>query len=335
MGIYVVMDKKEEYFEMLDKLYEGHSTQEENQALDALSTKQGAQIFDAYSRSHWEVEHAPMSNDQRQRMHNDIMSRVSALEDFKRHDQRRTLRTLWSVAAAVCLFAVAAFVGYKVAQHNVEEQTFVVVAERGEQSSIVLPDGSRVRLNSESQISYTSSFNSKERTIQLSGEAYFDVARNEDIPFIVKTSEVDITALGTKFNVRAYEDESSIVATLVEGKIVTASEGNTLTLSPNNNSTFDRNSRTLRVSPVENAEHAVPWLRDEVVFRGETLAQVALLLERMYDVEIEFKDEQITSYKYHGLVRNNELHNILSLIVESSPVTYRQQGNNIIFSKHN
>ena len=89
------------------------------------------------------------------------------------------------------------------------------------------------------------------------------------------------------------------------------------------------------MTPVENAEHAVPWLRDEVVFRGETLAEVGLLLERMYDVEVEFDNEQITFYKYHGLVRNNELHNILSLIVESSPVTYRKQGNNIIFSKHN
>ena len=329
------MDKREVYFEILDKLYEGHSTQEENQALGALSTKESAQIFDAYSRSHWEAEHTPLSDNQRQRMHNDIMSRVSALEDFKRHDKRRTLHTLWSVAAAVCLFVVAAFVGYKTAQHSVEEQTFVVEADRGEQSSVVLPDGSRVRLNSESKISYTSSFNSKERTIQLSGEAFFDVARNEELPFIVKTNEVDITALGTKFNVRAYEDEGSIVATLVEGKIVTASEKQSLTLSPNNNSIFDRNSCTLKMSPVENAEHAVPWLRDEVVFKGETLAQVALLLERMYDVDIEFDDEQITTYKYHGLVRNNELHNILSLIVESSPVTYRKQGNNIIFSKHN
>ena len=62
---------------------------------------------------------------------------------------------------------------------------------------------------------------------------------------------------------------------------------------------------------------------------------MALLLERMYDVEIEFDNEQITSYKYHGLVRNNDLHNILSLIVESSPVTYRLQGNNIVFSKQN
>ena len=335
MGIYIVMDKKEVYFELLDKLHKGLSTQEENQALDALPAKEGAHIFDAYSRSHWEAEHAPLSDNNRQRMHNDIMSRVSALEDFKRHDQRRTLHTLCSVAAAVCLFAVAAFVGYKVAQHNVEEQTFVVVAERGEQSSIVLPDGSRVRLNSESQISYSSTFNSKERTIQLSGEAYFDVARNEEIPFIVKTSEVDITALGTKFNVRAYEEEGSIVTTLVEGKVITASEGQSLTLTPNNNSTFDRNSRTLQMTPVENAEHAVPWLRDEVVFRGETLAEVGLLLERMYDVEVEFDNEQITFYKYHGLVRNNELHNILSLIVESSPVTYRKQGNNIIFSKHN
>lgn len=329
------MDKMQEYFEMLDKLYEGHSTQEENQALDALSGKEGAQVFDAYSRSHWEAEHTPLADEQRQRMHNDIMSRVSALEDFKRHDSRRTMLTLLSVAAAVCLLLVAALVGYKVAQNNIMEQTFVVVADRGEQSSVVLPDGSRVRLNSESQLTYTSSFNSKERTLTLSGEAYFEVARNEKIPFIVRTNEVEITALGTKFNVRAYDDESNIVATLVEGKIKTATEEQALIISPNTNSTFDRNNRTLKMTPVENAEHAVPWLRNEVVFKGETLAQVALLLERMYDVEIEFDNEHITSYKYHGLVRNNDLHNILSLIVESSPVTYRLQGNNIVFSKQN
>lgn len=334
MGTCFVMDRRKTFFDMLDRLFSCQTTQEEHKSLDSISSREGVRMFNEYSRTHWdESQDFSLPTEQSHQMHNDIMNRVSALEDFKRHDASRTLHTLWGVAAAVCLVVVGALIGYTTAQHNIDVQTYEVVAERGQQSTLTLPDGSYVKLNSESSLTYTSDFNTSNRALTLSGEAYFEVAPNKKIPFVVMTNEMEVKALGTKFNVRAYNDEAHIVATLVEGKIQASTSTQNIIISPNMASVFNRNTNTLSIRRVTDVEHAIPWLKNEIVFSGETLAQVAKILERLYDVEIEFENEEITSYEYHGLVRNNALSNILSLIVESSPVEYSQHGNQIVLSK--
>jgi ferric-dicitrate binding protein FerR (iron transport regulator) len=145
-------------------------------------------------------------------------------------------------AAAVAAGLVAAvLLGWHIADLR-KPETFEMVAERGQKSSLTLPDGSKVWLNSASKLTYTSDYNSKDRNIILDGEAFFDVARNENLPFIVHANGMAVQALGTKFNVKAYSDETEVTAILVEGSVKASAAGVDLLLLPYFVASYDRST---------------------------------------------------------------------------------------------
>ena len=238
------------------------------------------------------------------------------------------LAAAFAVAASV---AVAAVAGYSAHDILKPVQEFEVVAERGHKSMVTLPDGTVVWLNSDSRLTYTSDYNSKVRDIFLDGEAYFDVAKNPDIPFVVDAGEVRVRALGTKFNVRAYHDEMSIRTTLVEGKVLASSGDDDVVLSPCQEAVYERRTGELSAADAPNADHLVPWRANEIYLDGMTLASVSRMLERMYNVDVVFSDSSVAGYTYTGLIRNSSLMNVLELISGTSPVKYRMNGNTIKF----
>ena len=132
----------------------------------------------------------------------------------------------------------------------------------GQKSSVTLPDGTRIWLNSGSRVSYSSAFNSRSRTVNLEGEAYFSVARNEQLPFVVQADGMSVTALGTKFNVKAYANEEEVVATLVEGRIRTDAGDESEIVLPENQASYNRSSGAMSVRPVENMELPMAWFNN-------------------------------------------------------------------------
>ena len=154
----------------------------------------------------------------------------------------------------------------------------------GMTGTFILPDSSVVVLNGGSVLSYNGSFNDKTREVTLDGEAYFDVARNEELPFTVKTCKMDVTALGTKFNVKAYEEEGEITATLIEGSIRTDIGEKSEVLKPNQYLILDKETGKTTKITADNPDHLVPWRNNEILFAGENLAEIASVLERMYNL---------------------------------------------------
>ena len=226
-----------------------------------------------------------------------------------------------AMIAFIVVFTGLGFYLNSVSSSNLKD--LVVKVERGQKSQIELPDGSLVWLNSASEIRFNSKFGQKNRTLQLDGEAYFDVKSDKKRPFIVQTTnDVNIQALGTRFSVKSYPDDDEIVSTLIEGEIAVSNPSFYEVLQPNQAIIYVKTSNTQNKSRLKNGADAVSWLNNELVFDEESLANIAKTLERMYDITIVFETSAIKDIKYSGRIKNCSLENVMNLIIRVSPIDY-------------
>ena len=313
------MDK----YSLLEKFFSGQSTEEENNVLSKIFKDGGEDIFDEYCRRKWAENDCRIPTSVKARIRQSLFTKMPRVK------WRRVIASASAVfAAAVILFMCML---WSRPSENAAPEIFEIVAERGQKSSVTLPDGSRVMINSASTISYTSDYNVKERNVFLSGEAYFDVASNADIPFVVHADKVSVTALGTEFNVKAYAEDPYIVTTLVEGSVRTEAGTQYELLTRAQEASYNKEADVLLAYDVKDISRAVPWIRNELLFENESLADIAVTLERMYNVTIVFEEEAAKGYSYTGLIRNNSLQNVLELISSTSPVGYKMNSGIIRF----
>jgi transmembrane sensor len=232
----------------------------------------------------------------------------------------------------------------------------IITAPLGSVTLVDLPDGTKVWLNAGSEIVYDPAFGKSERNIELTGEAYFDVKTNKTMPFVVKTSDVVIKAVGTKFNVKAYPDENDISATLEEGKIILTSlhdlaAKESVLLKPNetytyykrlkktdtgSNSRISKKNRSLQVK--ENRLEIIPNIRTELVtswkdktwiIESQPLGYLIPILERRYDINIEFESDEIMKYKFTGKIQKETIEQIMVAFELSAPINYTIEKNKI------
>lgn len=166
------------------------------------------------------------------------------------------------------------------------------VPKGGEQKQIVLADGSKVLLNAASTLTYPSSFAGKERIVQLSGEAFFDVSKNSGMPFRVMIKDAEVDVLGTRFNVKAYNDEAFSRTTLLEGSVKIKNASKEETLNPGQQAEVPYTSpgvaAPIRVTNPENPDAALAWRNGYLVFRNDDLQTVMRTIGRCYNVEIQY-----------------------------------------------
>ena len=313
------MDK----YSLLEKFFSGQSTEEENNVLSKIFKDGGEDIFDEYCRRKWAENDCRIPTSVKARIRQSLFTKMPRVK------WRRVIASASAVLAAAVILFVCML--WSRPSENAAPEIFEIVAERGQKSSVTLPDGSRVMINSASTISYTSDYNVKERNVFLSGEAYFDVASNADIPFVVHADKVSVTALGTEFNVKAYAEDPYIVTTLVEGSVRTEAGTQYELLTRAQEASYNKEADVLLAYDVKDISRAVPWIRNELLFENESLADIAVTLERMYNVTIVFEEEAAKGYSYTGLIRNNSLQNVLELISSTSPVGYKMNSGIIRF----
>lgn len=235
------------------------------------------------------------------------------------------------VARYAAVFLLAVFIGalgYSWLGGHVwpgSSQTFEYTVPYGSKTSMKLLDGSVVWLNAGTTLKYNQGFGSCNRDLELTGEAYFEVARNKRLPFVVKTKDVSVQALGTKFNVKAYPEETSVEAVLLEGSIEVRDqgpgEGKKVLLSPSQKATYRRGDNTLRVSGIENASE-VSWFREKWVIKNTRLEELARVLERRYNITVSFADEAIKDYEFGGTIKEETIEQVLTAISYSAPLKY-------------
>lgn len=190
----------------------------------------------------------------------------------------------------------------------------------GEIRSVVLPDGSEVMVNAETQLIYPEKFVGTSRTVFLHGEAKFKVKPNPEKPFIVRSNNVEVTALGTEFNVNAYSDSPEVVATLLQGKVkvLCESDGIDYILLPGEQITYDRYINKSTKTTVE-TDDVTAWTRGELVFRSVTLIEMFGELQRRYGVEFVYDkgrfDDDMYNFRFSSQDKLTEVLDIMKEVI--------------------
>ncbi|MCC6289065.1 MAG: FecR family protein [Chitinophagaceae bacterium] len=203
----------------------------------------------------------------------------------------------------------------------------------GGQYQVVLPDGSKVRLNAASSITYPAAFNSDERRVTLTGEAYFEITHltknNRKVPFIVETGRQKIEVLGTRFNVNAYDDEKGITTTLVEGKVKVTTENETVILKPNQELNLrDEGITTHKVD----VETVIDWTNGDFNFADEDMKSVMRKIARWYNVEVVY-DSNIPDVNLSAQIsRDRNLSEVLRMLELSGDAQFRIENGAIHIS---
>lgn len=236
--------------------------------------------------------------------------------------------TFLTRAAAILLFPVLTLLLINIysdqRQFAVNTSDLELEAPAGSRMNFVLGDGTRVWLNHGSKLRVPSRFTGKSREVFLIGEAYFEVATNKDIPFVVETSHLEVKATGTEFNISAYADDELMETTLVEGKVIVYHKSDHQAikeLAPNQCLKVDtgENSSLLESG---NTEKYVAWKNGLLVFKNDPIADIAKKLAKWYNVDVEILDQAAKGYTCTATFTDETLGQVLELMSLPTPVYF-------------
>lgn len=198
----------------------------------------------------------------------------------------------------------------------------------GGQYNVVLADGTKVYLNTVSSIKYPTQFHGDQRIVELEGEAYFEVAKNKNKPFIVKSRNQSIEVLGTHFNVHAYNNELVIKTTLLEGSVAVNYKNQKAILKPGQQSNVSEDFNKIAIRKVD-TEAAIAWKNGRFKFDNADLKTVMKQLERWYGIKVEYRGD-VSDVKFNGgTFMNKNLSEVLK-VLELSNIKFKVEGKTII-----
>ena len=197
---------------------------------------------------------------------------------------------------------------------------------------MTLADGTRVWLNSESELHFPLQFGGEERKVQLTGEAYFEVAKDAAHPFVVEVCDSKIQVLGTGFNVRSYSEEGQIVTTLVEGAVCFESIEDRVILKPGEQSILDKEGqlqkRVVEVYPF------VAWKEGRFIFRKQRLEDIMVMVSRWYNVEVYFEDDESKEITFSGgMMRYEGFEALMKMIETVGSINCTIKDNTVFIAK--
>jgi transmembrane sensor len=240
------------------------------------------------------------------------------------------LQKIAAVLLVPLLLSAAWFIIARNAEHRRMESTYnTISAAFGSFSALELPDGSKVWLNSGSQLKYPIRFTHHKRNVFLKGEAYFEVQSDETSPFYVNTPYFKVKATGTRFNVTSYKNNLVPSVTLVEGKVSIqeiSQEGKNETLAilrPGQHMEYDTLLCKASIE-TEDIYKYVAWKDGKLVFRNDLLSEVARRISLQYNVDIEVIGNKINKNRYRATFENQPLNELLELLKMSAPIDYKE-----------
>lgn len=288
--------------------------------------------------------------------------------ELAEYDQRASLRRLnrrrwWSAASVIFMLGLAAWFWqrsrYAVAGSGSADVPERLVAKNGSRIRSLLADGTTVWLNAGSSLEYVTDFSGRTREVRLTGEAYFDVIKMPERPFIVHTSDIDIRVLGTVFTVKSYPDDDSVETTLYHGSVkvlrIGDEEKNAVQLRPNQKFVLSRQAANKPEALSEN-EQPVPkelplsfailpidstrkeserietaWLYSRLEFRGDNFEELARKLERWYNVKIVLTDEKVKKLSVDGSFEKETVAQAFAALKAGFPNLEYKINNNEIY----
>lgn len=331
-------------------LWENYITENPGRRLLVEAAKEKyLQLFNALAQADLEDQTARLTNSINLQGNTPVVQ----MDVFEKKKHTRIIPLLFKFAAAAMVVAVVFFTAnYFIKGWNNGFKTYM--AAYGERKNIQLPDGSVVTLNAGSNIKINEKFGTATRDVYLEGEAFFEVRHDAGHPFIVHTPAMDVKALGTAFNVKAYRNENFTAASLIRGLVeVTLKENNNqkTLLYPNQKiewravgNTVTGTAPTHKTAPANTIDSLkkklittntgdikeIAWKANKLIFEDEQFDEIAVLLERWYGAKINFKDSAIRSYRFTGIFEKEDLNTVLSYLKEAKDFNYTIERGEII-----
>ena len=259
-----------------------------------------------------------------------LAARLKFSESEKGSEQRKAQRValkpsaLWRrIAAAAAIVLIAGLGGYLISDNaNSRKVPAMAYSTVSGKSKMLLPDGTEVWLHNETSLNYDAGFGRKQRNVSFEGEAYFEVAHNKRVPFIVKTDGISVKVYGTKFNLRNRPEEEKITVSLLEGSVA-VQKGDSLTmLRPGEEAVVDKKTGTVSKA-VADVAFAANWSGESLEFNGKSLEYITRYLSNWYDVKIDLDENGVKSdFAYTFTVKDETLEEIVRLISRISPIEY-------------
>ncbi len=275
------------------------------------------------------------------------------------------IQTAWGIAATLLILLGFTFTYFLVVQPM--RQTTLSTAyvtthiPTGEKGEVRLPDGTTVWLNAETTLKYPANYSKTNRKVSLSGEAFFDVKNDPKHPFLVETDKLTLRVLGTRFNLKCYEDEDQIETTLIEGSVNILGKqqvklDENVFLKPNEQAIFFREKQKLIINTIFNetpdaqtnedqkdasvntlskvsnipptVQTITSWKENKLIFDNDPFPKMIQKLERWYGVQIEVLDNSLEKNVYSGkFVYNESIEHVLSVLSRATPITYKIKRN--------
>lgn len=239
--------------------------------------------------------------------------------------------------AAIAGLIIIALLAHWEGQHHVTSNfaDIVVEAPLGATTRLTLPDGSAVWLNAGSRLIYSQGFGIDQRIVSLSGEGYFEVTHHKDHPFEVKSQELKVRVLGTKFNLSNYDDESTAIVSLLEGSVaidnLIKAKTETIRLAPNERCTLDKETGEMKLERNIVANNARVWTSGQLFFDEEPLADIVRTLEHSYNIKIHIENPSLEDFRFYGEFarREQSITEVLETLSATGKLRYRIDGANV------
>lgn len=274
---------------------------------------------------------------------------------------RRISPRVWRLAAAAVLLVIAGSAAVVFGTHKNATQPAPIAAPKpnlystlpGSKSKLELPDGTQVWLNGNSKLTVGDGpFGTTSREVFLSGEAFFDVAKNEKVPFLIHTGTIDITVLGTAFNVKAYPGEKNVETALVRGLIAITTHSDPdrkIILKPNEKIIIPTDAVPAAArgpQPIASSVYAITalresksgilpdtvWMQRKLEFDDEPFSELAPKMEVWFDIRIRFGSEAVRNKRFSGVIEKETLEETLKDMRLSAPFTYTLKGNELLIN---
>lgn len=321
-------EEKQKLRRYLDDIY---TRNEASKLLDSLRDAENKDLLEEVTAEVWEASagHGQTASVEREKYKKEARRLLRGIEHSKRIWLRRTAYAIAGIAALLCL--VFESIHY---YHYMDEQntTYSLASTSyGEKRHLTLPDGTQIVLNSCSSLRYPNRFSGKERKVELDGEAYFRVARNEAMPFIITTGNFNVRVLGTHFDVKSYPKDEIVSVNVESGKVQVDLPEAMMRLTAREQVLINTLSGEY-TKKKEEREVAV-WIKGGLRFSSTPIRDVARELERVYNCRITFAPDDEFTNLISGEHDNKSLESVLQSIEYVSGVKHKKKGNEIVLYK--
>lgn len=243
---------------------------------------------------------------------------------------RKVWRRIAASVAVLILMGGSAFTAWQLSRLR-PEKYYTCTVPYGSKSCMELPDGSMVWLNAGSRLRYSDRFNEDDRWVELEGEGYFDVRKNDGKTFVVKTNACDITVKGTRFDVSAYSDDNLTSVSLMQGSVQVNSREEEMTIKPGEKVTIDKHTGKISRSVYEATANT--WINNNLDFESITLGELTKILSRQFNVNFIIQSERLANTRFSVLLKQKEsITDVMKALQTIQPMTVTKEDRTVYIS---